>query len=319
MTEYSTESFSTNQYDLARPTYPLSFIQYVVDWHKKSSPETSLGVTVSVDIGCGTGQVTFPLYEEIQYADNVYGVDPSAVMIQKCQDTQNSKDHSTITKGELCFKQAAAEKLDDVFPLESVDLLTGAECFHWFKHQEFFEVAHKILKPHGTLAYWFYVDPVVISVTKPDGTVVDVDKKVYMEIYDKYTYGEEYFGPYWEQPGRNHLRTFCKDVKIPTDLFKDIETHKYRPVVQGDVPDEKLKIERSWTLQDYKNYQESWSAYHKYVEETKKASPGINSAKDIKNYIPNEFSAEMTQRLGINPVDKMKVIWSTIYFLAKKR
>lgn len=43
-----------------------------------------------------------------------------------------------------------AEKLP--FEDKSVDVITTAQAFHWFKHDQFFEEAKRVLKPNGTIA-----------------------------------------------------------------------------------------------------------------------------------------------------------------------
>lgn len=292
--EYSNPSFSTDKYANYRPTYPLSFIEWVVEYQKKSQPKSEKPVKF-VDLGCGTGQVTFPL-AGLNAADIVVGADPSEVMIEKCKKEAKAPN--------LEFVVVKAEELSRAFEAESVDLITAAECFHWFDHAKFFEEAYTVLKKGGTLAYWMYIEPVVVSVTKPDGSVQAVDIQKYNEAYNNIVFGDEYLGPYWEQPGRNNLRQLCANIEIP-HTFKDVVEHRFDAAKDGRSTSERLKITRQWTLENFRDYISSFSATHAY------------EAKNGAVNIP-EMMVQALEGLGFGGDDVLNVVWSSAYYLMRK-
>lgn len=52
------------------------------------------------------------------------------------------------------YQACPAEKLP--FDDSSVDVITSAQAFHWFKHDQFFKEAKRVLKPNGTIAIMGY-------------------------------------------------------------------------------------------------------------------------------------------------------------------
>ncbi|EGW35315.1 uncharacterized protein SPAPADRAFT_58538, partial [Spathaspora passalidarum NRRL Y-27907] len=216
MSTYSESNFNTQHYDDSRPNYPESFYQALIDYHSKKS-----NCDIAVDIGCGSGFVTFKL---LQYFKHVIGTDPSSSMINQCISSLSSKEKS---EHRIEFLLGTAEQQPDIVKEKSVDLITGAECCHWVDHPKFFKESARVLKPNGTLAYWFYKDPVFIGFPKAN------------EVYNNYTYGsscdneeekydfERYMGPYYQQPGHEYLRTLLKEIEVPENEYYDVVRHEY--------------------------------------------------------------------------------------------
>lgn len=284
MSEFSNAKFSSDHYDHSRPTYPPGFIDVVLKYHGGPTDR-------AIDIGCGTGQMTFPLAKRFHHT---IGVDPSEPMIRKC------KAKSPLDN--LEFHQGFAEKLDFV-GTGTVDLATAAECVHWFDHDKYFKEMARILKPNGTLAYWCYADPVIVENIS---TGKGVDPDAYVDIYNKFTYNDpKYLGKYWEVPGRNILRRLYQDVKIPAGLFLDPAIELYDP--RTSKTKTKLYIEKIWTLEDFKNYVKSWSAYHKYTDTH--LDPELVADLMVKLFL---------EKLHILSSHQLRVVWQTGYYFMRR-
>lgn len=297
MASYSDSNFNSDHYSNARPTYQLEFIEYINDLHNSTTSNVN---EIAVDIGCGTGQVAFLL---AKFFEKTIGIDPSETMITKCNKLLLSNKKYP---NQLCFKKCFAE---DLLPIgisnNSIDLVTAAECFHWFNHELFFKEMARILKNGGTLAYWCYLDPIILK-NKTTGKNIDLEK--YMQLYNKYTFDDDrYFGPYWEQPGRNTIRMSFSNIEIPLDLFEPIEIKECDFLNNTtNTPLSPLTIGVEWNLTDYQNYVTSWSAYHRYD-------------KPDRNQVLKKFIDELIQTFDIKPNDKLDVVWNTKYYILKKK
>lgn len=297
MATYSEKTFNTKVYDLARPSYPEEFYKTLIEYHNSTPPSEN---DVALDIGCGSGFVTFQLSKHFK---TVIGTDISETMIKQCVEDPRTKDSN------LRFAVAAAEQSPLFIAPNSVDLLTGAECCHWVDHEKFFAEAHRVLKPNGTLAYWFYLDPVFIG----EGSEVAND------IYQNYAYGssvangevgiEKYMGLYYEQPGHEFFRTALKTVEIPKLMFGNVVINHYDPKVDGDDSSKTtLFIKKTINLEIWRQYVKSWSAYHSWMRENGKEN------KDVADV----YIDELKQKVGWTDDDDIQIIFPTIYFFSKK-
>jgi len=109
-----------------------------------------------IDIGCGTGQATFYLSSKV---DTVVGMDPSAGQVNEASLKAEKLD---TPKRKLRFVKGGAEDLtvSGLAP-GSVDMITAAQCAHWFDLPVFYEQAKAIMSPGGTLAMWCYTAPTI--------------------------------------------------------------------------------------------------------------------------------------------------------------
>lgn len=304
MSAYSETSFDTKRYDDSRPNYPEPFYHELIKYHKEKGGTTQL----AVDIGCGSGFVTFKLLE---YFDHVIGTDPSSNMILQCQSHIPQSSENKFIE----FSIGSAESHPSTTMPNSVDLITGAECCHWVDHAKFFTESARVLKPNGTLAYWFYKDPVFVGYPKANA------------IYENYTYNsstatnpneafERYMGPYYQQPGHDYLRSLLKEKSPPPDLFYDIVRHEYISERDGAptgtenayVTKTPLFICKIIDMRWFLNYVKSWSAYHIWMKE-----------HGDKYDIAEVFVDELKQQMGWDDDTKIKVIWDTVYTFARKK
>lgn len=279
MSAFSDKNFKANDYNSFRPTYSSQLFDSIAEYH------TGKG-QLAVDIGCGSGQASYPL---TKYFEKVIGTDLSQTMVDAANGRIKAED-----QGKIEFKQSPGESLEFLKD-NSVDLVTAAQCIHWFDHDKFFKEIDRILKPGGTLAFWGYADP-VFGVPVADKLANDFS-------YDDPTK----LGPYWEQPGRNIVRSLLKGVDPPTDYFQDIKVYENRPGITTSDPSP-LQIKREIPLEFYHKYVTTWSSYHNWKE----ANKGAADISDI-------FIKELEAKMNWTPKTTVHIEWLTVLKLARKR
>ena len=117
----------------------------------------------------------------------------------------------------------------------SVDLVTVAQSLHWFRIDEFYAEAHRVLKPRGVLAVWSYGMQHV-----DDPRIDEVVQHFYSEIV----------GPYWP-PERRLVENGYRDVAFP---FEELKPPHF-------------VMQEHWPLERLLGYFRSWSATGRYVAE----------------------------------------------------
>ncbi|MBX2852134.1 MAG: class I SAM-dependent methyltransferase [Phycisphaeraceae bacterium] len=135
----STKRFSdrVDAYVRYRPGYPAR----AVDWLLERSGLSAPGVIA--DIGSGTGIATEPL---LQRGHRVYAVEPNQPMRERAEQTLCTFEGFQSVDG-----TAESTTLED----RSVDLITAAQAFHWFKHDATRAEFARILKPgKGVALLW---------------------------------------------------------------------------------------------------------------------------------------------------------------------
>lgn len=268
----------------ARPHYPDSLFKYISDYFKRhNNGGENLAKTCAIDIGCGPGEATVPL---TKYFDQVIGIDHSQVMVNEASKRADIS--------QLKFIQGSDKDFVTKFESNSVDLITVAQAIHWFQFPQFFNDAYKVLKPNGTLAFWGYVDHNFVG--HPKAT----------EINLKYCYDNKYFGPYWQQPGRDILRGKLAVAEPPSNMFRDIE--RYENFTLEADPTAKLEIAMKVPFASYAAYLKTMSSYHSWKE----ANPDV---PDIADRCIEEIK-EVEQW---NDDSEVTMKWSTILVLATKK
>lgn len=284
MSAFSSTGFKAGLYLLSRPSYPKSLYEYLAQYSLKSQA----GNDLAIDVGCGPGEATVPLAE---YYNHVLGIDRSKVMIS----TAESKYKDLIEQNKVKFAVGSGNSLIDSVTSQlssatghSPSLITVAQAFHWFDHQQFFKEAHQLLAPQkGTLAYWGYVDAIFTG--SPEAT----------ELFLEYSYGDKYLGPYWEQPGRNLLRNLLRDVIVPTNLYEDIEHH-----FNADM----LSMKKTVSLSAILDYMKTFSAYHAWKEE-----------HPTKSDVAEEFYEKIKKSQSWDDDTEVEFQWQTTLTLARAK
>lgn len=309
MTTFAKSGFRSLNYNSFRPHYPPSFYKLLVDYAGKER------FSNTIDLGCGTGVATFPL---LNISDKVTGLDLSPLMIDGANKlkSQRLKELGIEDESRIDFQVSAVEDFEA--PPESFDLIACAECIHWFgDYDAFFASAARQLKKGGVLAYWYYVDPVVVDFEGPyDQSRSKLEiKDAAMQLYRKLVYHDpQYLGPHWEQPGRFILQNFLveTDKHIPYSLFKDVKINKYIPTSDGTkkYTDQDLQLKREKiTLMDFRNYISTYSSFHNFRDKTGQDAEFLDF-----------FVSSMEKELGWDREEtKLDMEWYTGYTFLKKQ
>lgn len=317
MSAFSEANFKSLNYDSFRPHYPPLFYELLHKYVTSSKDGANMDHAEKViDLGCGTGISTYPL---LNIADTVIGVDVSQQMVDTANDLAKERcKELQVSPSRIKFIAGHAETFvkspNNEIRKNGVDLITCAECLHWFgSYPSFFKACHHLLKPGGTLAYWYYRDPIVVSIS---GDTRDNDFELMSRInslYLKYVYEDDaYLGPYWENPGRDILYNMYRDINkhIPNDLFTDIIIRSYVPEPSLYPGDDDLKlVKKNISIDDFVHYIKTYSAYHSYKKKT-----------DDKEQIFEKFKQDITKGTGIDPKNPvLTIIWHTGYTFMKKK
>ncbi|MGN6252382.1 MAG: class I SAM-dependent methyltransferase [Marmoricola sp.] len=114
-------------YDRARPSYPVEAARWL----------TGSGKLTVLELGAGTGKLTEVL---VTAGHRVIATDPSPEMLARLR--------ARVVP--FAVGVAGAEAIPA--PSRSVDVVVGAQAFHWFDHRRALPEIARVLRPGGTLA-----------------------------------------------------------------------------------------------------------------------------------------------------------------------
>lgn len=136
MSRHPTERFSERVASYVR--YRPGYSDEAIDWLLSKAHLEAPGDIA--DIGSGTGISTRPM---LQRGHKVFAIEPNAPMREYAEQTLYTFEGFKSVDG-----TAEATTLTE----NSVDLITAAQAFHWFKHKKSRAEFNRILKPHGMAA-----------------------------------------------------------------------------------------------------------------------------------------------------------------------
>lgn len=204
------DHFSRQATDYAkfRPRYPRALFEFIA----ANSPNEQL----ALDCATGSGQAAVALTE---YFRKVIAIDASAQQIENAQ-----------SKERVEYRVAPAEASG--LSAGSCDAITVGQALHWFRLDDFYAEAQRVLKPGGLLTVWTYqhlrISPEVDAVVR--------------------RYHDDIVGPFWP-PERKMVGRAYLDLPFP---FEEIKTREFQ-------------IEVHWSLGQLLGYLGTWSATQRFL------------------------------------------------------
>lgn len=196
-----------SEYSRYRPSYPEELFEHLVG--------LCLETHCAWDCATGNGQVAGSLSPRF---DVVIATDASPMQIEHAAPYDNVR-----------YEVAAAEHTE--IDSGSVDLVTVGQALHWFKLDEFFDEATRVLKPGGVIAAWTY------HLNKVNAEI----DAVTFELFDTYV------GDYWP-PERALVESEYRDIQLPFENCR--------------FPNMVMQVD--WTLADMLGYFNTWSAVKRF-------------------------------------------------------
>lgn len=291
MSAFSEHDFDANSYDRSRPTYPSDFYQVLDQYHRGSRH-------CVVDVGCGPGTATFQMAAQLHGFDQLIGTDISPTMISKANSSRGRDER-------ISFAISSSEDFSFLGPAkanqQALDMVTAVECVHWFEFTTFQSSVAANLRSGGTFAIWGYADAAFLDYPALDA------------LLDHVSYGSDALGSYWQQPGRNVLRSMLREW-VFDDRFTD-EQIVYTKIADlrerkpNDSQQRPLIIVKEMTVLDYANYVGTFSAYHTWKLQH------ADAEEDIVDRLLRDISRLEPQ---LTPDSKVRVGWNTFYKLARR-
>lgn len=134
-------------------------------------------------------------------------------------------------------------------------MVVAGQAAHWFDYSKVWPELAKKVRQGGTLAFWGYKDNIF------------VDYPLATKILDQYCYGDNYMGPFWEQPGRDILRDKYHAIVPPEKDWDEVERIAYEPGTQGKGSGEGvLLMGKKLKLGEVEGYLRTFSAYFNWME-----------------------------------------------------
>jgi ubiquinone/menaquinone biosynthesis C-methylase UbiE len=130
---YFNPKTSAERYAKGRPDFHINTIRKI-----KAYLELDQKLDNVLDIACGTGLSTIPLFE---LAKKVYGTDSSQEML-----------NIATLHNSVFYALASADK--QPFADNTFDLITVSSGVHWFDNDTFLQEAKRLLKPQSWLVLY---------------------------------------------------------------------------------------------------------------------------------------------------------------------
>ncbi|KAK7087751.1 putative methyltransferase DDB_G0268948 [Littorina saxatilis] len=177
----------------------------------------------------------------------------------------------------VTFRVGPAEDLS-FLEKNSVDLVTVAQALHWMDTEKLYAEVERVLKPGGAFVVFGY-------------GLSTLDEPKAQETLN-YLY-KDVLGPYWTD-GRQHVEEHYKSYSLPFSGWRRNDS---------------LKIERTWTVDEFVGYLCSWSAFQNYLM----ANPMANTMPSVKH----EFREAYAQG-DMEPPREMKIVWPVFMLMGHK-
>lgn len=214
-------------YKKYRPCTPPIIVEKIMKYVIEKQPGQ---LEMMVDVGCGSGQNTL-LFAE--YFDRILGTDISPSMISVVTNDPTIPPNTS-------FSVSPAEKIP--VPDGSVNVVTAAQCFHWFDHLAFHQEMNRVLKPNGVVALIGH---------ELDYIAVPEDEKKSKELLDAISEYFDKLSPYFQKALLPLLDGYASLSFPYEDAVRQVS-------IQCDSP---------ITLADYFGILDTYSQYQKWCVE----------------------------------------------------
>ena len=144
------------QYNRFRPAYPCALFNLLFAFHDKHAGGP---YQVAVDYGSGPGTILPSL---LSHFHRVVGTDKNVGQVE-CGREHLQREYGAVR---VDMRVGAAGECDWL-PSQSADMITAAEAVHWFDMQRWTTEAARVLRPGGTIAFWYYPPYCVLVSSTP--------------------------------------------------------------------------------------------------------------------------------------------------------
>lgn len=259
-------------YPKFRPAPPPELIKKIIGYLNE---RLSTPFDTAVDVGCGNGKSTEALSP---YFKNVIGFESSSlkdIYAQKAGGLYN-----------IIYRQGTAEGigcLDD-----SVQLVTAAQCAHWFNLKKFYSEVERVLAPGGVLAIYGYSLPVCEKPCHEINGIIDelMNKKLaeFMPFQSKHLYVHKY-------------------------QTKDFENFTFNKEPLKRDEDSSLKVKGS--ISDLVNYIRSTATFQNYEN---------SYGQTAGNEILHQLEDDLMQAAGSDKMEKsdLNIIFNFVMVMGRK-
>lgn len=167
----------------------------------------------------------------------------------------------TPSSSNVEFREGAAEHLPFISDA-SVDLVTAGQAAHWFDYPKLWPEMHRIVRPGGTVAFWGYGAPVLVSHANAT------------KMLRKFTYGmsgdpqDNEIGRFWQQPGASIVQNRLRDLAVPEGW--EVERRVYEPSLKGEgrhKGEGECWLEGKMTVAGLMGLIRTWSSFHGWQAE----------------------------------------------------
>lgn len=225
----------------------------------------------------------------------------------------SSEDKSKYKYGDIEFRQAAAEDLWFVNDAE-LDMAVAGQAAHWFDYTRVWGELSRTVKKGGTLAFWGYKDNVFVDFPRATS------------VLDRFCYGDDKMGPFWEQPGRDILRGKLRSVVPPEREWEDVRRIEYEPCVDGRGRGKgvgEVLMQKRLKLGEVEGYVRTFSAYWNWIAEhpgeKSRAEGGVGDVVDEMFDEMREVEPEWKKKgEGWRDIE-VDNEWGSVILLARRR
>ncbi|KAJ2851410.1 hypothetical protein IWW36_001178 [Coemansia brasiliensis] len=261
MSAFASKGFNASAYLALRPKYNEKLMRWIVSYHSGLQD-------TAVDVACGPGTFTLDLAIEFKSSN---GLDPSPSMIHSAQEYARVQNVSNVE-----FKRGFGESLP--FESNSVDMVTVMQGAHWFKIEKFLGEALRVLRPGGSLVMVGYDYPEIANWPK------SMDGRNFAR---KLATDDSLLCRYWDNGFKLIEQAYKPYAKIiaQEQKFKDVRHVCYPKEMLNNNPDMAVLPEpwidsKSTSLDTFREYLKTWSAYKKWKDENPSSTDIIDSYFD---------------------------------------